>query len=207
MWRADNHDSRDILMRLPKMHKDLGEFLVLASGGVDSSTLLWLAAAQGLTPTALFVDYGQPAAAAESGALTIICNKLSVPFRRVTYKGTRFESGEIRGRNAHLLHIALMEFPSRSGVVALGIHAGTGYADCSPEFMDLMQCSYEFHTRGAVIPVAPFLHWTKQEVFRLASKLKVPLPLTYSCEAGNTQCERCRSCLDRRLIVPRSVVC
>ena len=207
MWCADNHGSRDIFVQLPKMREGIGEFLVLASGGADSSTLLWLAAAQGLAPTALFVDFGQPAAKAEGEALAKICGKLCVPWRRVVYRGTRFGSGEIRGRNAHLLHIALMEFSSRSGVVALGIHAGTGYADCSPEFMELMQRSYEFHASGAIVLEAPFLHWTKQEVLRLAVKLKVPLPLTYSCEAGNTQCERCRSCLDRRLFVAGSVVC
>ena len=31
-----------------------GTFLVLLSGGVDSSTLLWLSSKQGLEPTALF---------------------------------------------------------------------------------------------------------------------------------------------------------
>ena len=182
-------------------------FLILASGGVDSSTLLWLSVQQGLTPTALFVDYGQPAAKAEGEAVAKICSSLGTPWRRVRYKGTGFGAGEIRGRNAFLLHMALVEFPSNSGVVALGIHAGTGYADCSPEFMEVIERSYEFHTGGAITATAPFLHWTKRDVYQLASNLNVPLALTHSCEADNYACQRCRSCLDRRLSVPEPIEC
>ena len=182
-------------------------FLILASGGVDSSTLLWLSVQQGLTPTALFVDYGQPAAEAEGEAVAKICNSLGTPWRRVRYKGTGFRAGEIRGRNAFLLHMALVEFPSNSGVVALGIHAGTGYADCSPEFMEVIERSYEFHTGGAITATAPFLHWTKQDVYRLAGDLNIPIPQTHSCEASNLPCGQCRSCQDRSLLENGPVAC
>ena len=182
-------------------------YLVLASGGVDSSTILWLAAQQGLNPSALFLDYGQPAAGAEAEAVTRICRGLGVSLRRVQFVSTAFGAGEIRGRNAFLLHVALLEFPASSGVVALGIHAGTGYADCSPEFMEVIEHSYAFHTGGAITPVAPFLHWSKQDVYSVATKLDLPLAQTYSCEAANHPCGRCRSCLDRRLLVPGTMEC
>ena len=184
-----------------------GAFLILASGGVDSSTLLYLSVQQGLKPTALFVDFGQPAAEAESEAVANICGSLRIPWRVVRYKGAKFDAGEIRGRNAFLLHLALLEFPSSSGVVGLGIHAGTGYADCSPEFMDVIERSYVFHTGGAITATAPFLHWTKQDVYRLANELNVPLALTHSCEASDLPCRLCISCLDRRLLVPGHISC
>ena len=173
------------------------KILVLVSGGVDSSTLLWLCVEQGIEPKALFVDYGQAAAQSECEAVARVCEALHAPWRIVRYSGSNFGGGEIRGRNAFLLHTALMEFPSRSGVVAIGIHAGTGYDDCSPEFMDTMQRSYQLHTGGAVTIVAPFLHWTKNQVYSLATHLSVPLAQTYSCEAANSPCSRCRSCMDR----------
>lgn len=182
---------------LPERPDGEGAFLILASGGVDSSTLLWMATQQGLKPTALFFDYGQPAAEAECKAVAKICNALNAPWRRIRYSGSHFGVGEIRGRNAFLLHMALLEFPSSSGVVALGIHAGTGYADCSPEFMEVMKRSYEFHTGGEITTVAPFLHWNKQDVYRLAIKLKVPIEHTHSCEISNLPCRKCRSCVDR----------
>ena len=126
----------------------LETFIVMASGGIDSSTLLWLCFKQGIEPSGLFVDYGQAAAQSESLAVARLCSELKVPWRRVRYDGSRFGPGEIRGRNAYLLHTALMEFPTKTGVVALGIHAGTGYDDCSPDFIDAMQRSYEIHTRA-----------------------------------------------------------
>ena len=181
--------------------------LILASGGVDSSTLLWLLAEQGLAPAALFVNYGQAAADAESSAVARVCSAMGAPLRCVRYSGTTFGSGEIRGRNAYLLHTALIEFPASSGVVALGIHAGTGYADCSPEFLDVMQRSYDFHTGGEITIVAPFLNWTKQQVYALAGQLNVPLGQTYSCESASRPCGECRSCLDRSLLVEGSVAC
>ena len=189
-----------MLGQMPIGPEGQGAFLILASGGVDSSTLLWLSAKQGLKPTALFLDYGQPAAEAEGQAVARICSGLGVDWRHIRYAGSYFGPGEIRGRNAFLLHMALMEFPSSSGVVALGIHAGTGYSDCSPEFIDVMQLSYRFHTNGTITAAAPFLHWTKQDVYRLAAELDVPTAQTHSCEASNVPCGRCRSCLDRSLI-------
>ena len=175
-----------------------GTFLVLASGGVDSATLLWLCAEQDIEPTALFVDYGQAAAKSEAKAVTTLCSGLRVPWREVRYRGSKFGAGEIRGRNAFLLNTALMEFPTQSGVVAIGIHAGTGYDDCSPEFIDVMQRSYQLHTGGSITIAAPFLHWTKHQVFSLATHLNVPITQTYSCEAANSPCNKCRSCVDRR---------
>ena len=182
-------------------------FLVLASGGVDSSTLLWLSAEQGLRPRALFVDYGQAAAEAEKVAASNVCAGIGAPLRCVRHVGTEFGGGEIRGRNAYLLHTALMEFPTASGVVAMGIHAGTGYPDCSPEFLHIMQRSYEFHTRGAITIAAPFLHWPKQQVFALALQLKLPVAKTYSCESSPTPCGHCSSCLDRCAFEERATLC
>ena len=57
-----------MLLQFSEGPEERRAFLVLASGGVDSSTLLRLSVQQGLTPTALFVDYGQPAAEAEGEA-------------------------------------------------------------------------------------------------------------------------------------------
>ena len=177
-----------------------GSTLVLASGGIDSSTLLALSVQQGLEPVALFVDFGQPAAEAESNAIANICEELNVTWRCVRYSGSRFDAGEIRGRNAFLLHVALLEFPSDSGIVVLGIHAGTDYVDCSPEFMQIMGRSYRLQTGGTIVVVAPFLDWTKRDVYHYANKLGVPIAQTHSCESSNSPCGRCNSCKDRSLL-------
>lgn len=171
--------------------------LVLTSGGIDSSTLLALLHEQGFRPSGLFLDYGQASAKAEEVAVTTICSEYSVPLAVVRHRGTHFGTGEIRGRNAFLLQVALMEFAAISGTILIGIHAGTGYRDCTAEFVELMHRSFDFHTGGAISVCAPFVSWSKREVFDLAIHLGVPVARTHSCEAGSEPCGGCRSCLDR----------
>ena len=175
--------------------KDL--HLVLASGGLDSSTLISLAQNEGTELLALFVDYGQPARMAEESAITKLSKAMQFPLRKIRYQGREFKSGEIRGRNAFLLQLALMEFPAESGAVLLGVHSGNGYLDCSPEFMDLMKRSFEFHSGGTISVEAPFLQWTKSEVFKVGVEMGVPISVTYSCEAANSPCGNCDSCRAR----------
>ena len=177
-----------------------GLTVVLASGGLDSCTLMALAKQQGANPFALFVDYGQPAARAESKAVTRLTEVLNVPLHKVRYRGSRLTAGEIRGRNAFLLHVALMEFPAAAGVALIAVHAGTEYVDCSSDFIDLMQRSFDFHTGGTVTVAAPFVTWTKHDIYCVAESLKIPVSNTYSCEAGNYPCGTCKSCLDRQML-------
>lgn len=181
-----------------------GDAFVLASGGLDSSTVLALALAERIPVTALFVDYGQAARRAEQKAVRTVCDCLSVPLRSVRYQGTPFGAGEIRGRNAFLLHAALMEAPATVRMIMIGVHAGTGYPDCSPEFINLMQRSFDFHTAGTVAVSAPFVDLSKGDVHQLAIDLNVPIAVTHSCEAGDAPCGVCLSCLDRSALVPEA---
>ena len=174
--------------------------LVLASGGLDSSALLALAGAESATVDALFVDYGQASCGAEEAAVSQISSDLCHALHVVRYRGRSFGTGEIRGRNAFLLQTALLEFPWQSGTVMIGVHAGTGYRDCGPEFLELMVRSFDFHTGGVISLAAPFLTWTKSEIYSLALDLGVPVDKTHSCEAGSAPCGTCRSCLDRHAL-------
>lgn len=171
--------------------------LVLASGGLDSSTLLALSKKSDPNVTALFIDYGQAAAAAELEAIYSVSTTLALSAKIVRYQGRTFGAGEIRGRNAFLLHVALLELGLASGSVLIGIHAGTPYWDCSAEFVEVMQKTFDLHTKGRVRIGAPFIDWNKADIHALAIDLGVPIDRTYSCEAASTPCGNCNSCLDR----------
>ena len=178
--------------------------LVLLSGGIDSAAALVLALDSGSTASALFVNYGQAAAISEGRASAALAARYGVKHQTVCCSGQRFGAGEIRGRNAFLAHLALMTYPAETGVIVLGIHAGTGYRDCTFDFVDLIQRSYDFHAGGQIALAAPFINQAKGDVVNLAMKLGLPFELTYSCEAGNAPCGQCRSCRDREVCLDRA---
>lgn len=172
--------------------------LVLLSGGIDSATLLLHAQQTWPAVESLFIDYGQAAANAERAAARALAAEAGVRHSEASYVGPVFGVGEIRGRNAFLIHAALLTWPEQTGAIALGIHAHSVYCDCSPDFAALMQRSFDLHTGGAVQLSTPFITWSKGDVFSLALGLHVPLHLTYCCEASATApCGTCNSCRDR----------
>jgi 7-cyano-7-deazaguanine synthase len=180
------------------------EHLLLLSGGIDSATLLGFLIAHGRLTRCLHIDYGQRARGHERGAALAISEHYGVPIQLVSTSGIAVGGGEIRGRNAFLLHLALLVAPEAGGVVTFGIHAGSGYRDCEPAFVSLMQSSFDFHSSGTLTVAAPFVSMTKEEIYRLARSMEVPLNITYSCESGDSPCGQCPSCLDRESLLART---
>lgn len=173
---------------------------LLLSGGVDSALVARLLLDAGTVPITLFVDYGQPAARAEEQASAAIAKCFGLVRECVTVSGLRIPRwGEIAGRNDLL--IAATAAPGRD--IALGTHAGTGYADCSPEHRDAWQALLDVQHGGGVRILAPLLALTKPQVLALAANAAVPLQMTHSCEAGDAACGACRSCLDRAHLLAR----
>lgn len=170
--------------------------VVLLSGGIDSATALAMVKQGDGEASSVFIDFGQPAASAEAKSAQRISAHFEVPHREIRLIDHHFEPGEIRARNAWLLHTALL-LTENQGLVVIAIHAGTPYRDCSPAFIEVMRQSFDFHTDGTVGLSAPFLTHTKPEIFNLAVRLDVPIELTHSCEAGDVPCHKCLSCLDR----------
>ena len=172
--------------------------VVLLSGGIDSATLMRSLAASGIPIEALHIDYGQPALIREAQSATALAHDSGIQLSRVQIGGLSITGGtEIAGRNALLVIVGLMHLAGSPGVLYLGIHAGTGYADCSPAFIRLQQTVLDLYTKGTVQLSAPFRDATKADIWQLARDLGVPLSVTYSCELGYEQpCGQCRSCAD-----------
>ncbi|WP_436626165.1 7-cyano-7-deazaguanine synthase [Sorangium sp. So ce136] len=152
--------------------------------------------------SALFVDYGQPAAAQEHAAGNRVALHYEVPLVAVGCHGLgRVGAGYVRARNALLLQIALAAAPFDAGHIAIGLHAGTPYADCSPSFVVEMQRCFDIYCDGKIRVVAPFLDEDKPAIVAFCHDRGVPIDLTYSCERGTTPaCGACLSCLDRKAL-------
>lgn len=157
---------------------------------------------QGIVFRALHVDYGQPSALLEWQCVQDVAKQLSVAADQVRLAGKfDFRIGEIPGRNAALIFIALMHLQLSERLLCIGIHAGTSFFDCSLSFFLTTSRLVAEQTDSRVRLIAPLLNFTKSEIVSLAKQTAVPLSSTYSCQLGVREgCGACHSCLDRKAL-------
>jgi 7-cyano-7-deazaguanine synthase len=169
---------------------------VLLSGGVDSALVASLLLRDGWFVRALWVDYGQPPAPAERIASRALAAHYGLEWQETVVGGLTVPAeGEVPGRNDLLMAAAQACVPKRS--VAIGVHAGTSYPDCSREWLRAWQSLLDVQHGGVVALLAPLARLHKPEVLALALERQVPMQLTHSCERGSSPCGRCLSCRDR----------
>lgn len=110
-------------------------------------------------------------------------------------------------RNGLLLSIATAYadslFPDEEVEIYYGAHAddsaGQAYADCSPEFADVMTKAIYIGTYGKIHLKRPFIKMNKSQVVKTGLELGVPYELTWSCYEGkDKQCGTCGTCIDRK---------
>ena len=173
--------------------------LVLASGGIDSTACLFYYRELGHDVEALFVDYGHPANPAEYEYIDALCKRYKFPLGLLKLSGATIDSQwEIRGRNAFFIIAALMARPTFMGLLSLGIHGGSPYYDCGQKFVQLMENLITDYTKGTVQLDLPLMEMDKATIIHYCRLHKVPLELTYSCQAGKVPpCGSCPSCRDR----------
>jgi 7-cyano-7-deazaguanine synthase len=166
------------------METQAPEVLVLLSGGVDSFACADFYKSMGRPIELLHVTYGQAAGRPEHNAAARIAEFLGLPLSYLRLLDARSKgAGEIQGRNAFLVCTAAMEASASVRGIALGIHAGTTYPDCSPAFLECLNALNGL-TLPSVRVLAPFLEWSKADVFGYCEERRLPIDLTYSCERG-----------------------
>lgn len=177
--------------------------VILFSGGLDSAACAHYLRKNGHSVRGLFVDYGQRAAGREQIAAERLSKFLDVRLSTVRLTSEQsFGTGEIRGRNAFLIFSCmLLGDRHHAQEIALGIHSGTSYYDCSPAFVEGINRLVAEYSDGCTRVLAPFIQWKKQEIFQYAVNEGIPVEVSYSCEAGALPpCGVCLSCRDRRML-------
>lgn len=180
------------------MIKQKKSVFILASGGLDSTASINYYIDAGFKVETLFIDFGQLASQKELIALRKISKHYKIENSVLRVRGFKpFRHGLIQGRNLFLISSSLMFLRNEYGIIALGIHAGTNYIDCSGEFVEQVNHLLDMYTGGKLVLGTPFINFTKAEIFEYCKIKEVPMSLTYSCELGLKQpCNKCSSCKD-----------
>jgi 7-cyano-7-deazaguanine synthase len=187
------------------MHSSPSEAVVLLSGGIDSAACVAFLKPRTDNLRAIFLNYGQLSHEKEEEAASAVAAHFEIPLKILNCVGARLKNeGPIPARNACLIFLAMMETHMQSGIIALGVHSGTRYWDCGPEFAVGVQRVIDGYTDGKIRLSCPFLNWTKSDVWEFCKTTNVPIELTYSCERGRTQpCGGCDSCRDLEVLHAR----
>ena len=196
--------------------------VVLVSGGLDSATVLAMAAASGWRCHALSVDYGQRHRA-ELAAAANVARALGASEHRVArvtlgvFGGSALTDPTIPVPHAPSEGIPITYVPARNTVfLALALaHAEvvaadaiftganavdySGYPDCRPEFIAAFERLANLATKRAVeghpITVeAPIVRMTKAEIVRKGHALGVDYALTVSCYEADAEGRACGTC-------------
>jgi 7-cyano-7-deazaguanine synthase len=201
--------------------------VVLLSGGLDSSTILYYAISKGYSPYCLIFDYGQRHRRELHSAVLIAktakCRyklvKISLPWKGSSLidKEMRLPNKEpgnkkipntyVPGRNTIFLSFALSAAEALGAkAVFIGANAidYSGYPDCRPDYFKAFEAVIRRGTKagaqgGAIKIYTPLIRKTKAQIIRMGISLGVPFELTWSCYQGNKKpCGKCDSCYFRQ---------
>lgn len=201
--------------------------IVLCSGGLDSTTVLAMAANAPGKVLGIAFDYGQRHDA-ELEAAADVCDVYGV---KLEVLKAPMQSGDsvLMDHDAEMPHLTYEEIEEAEGVsptyvpfrngtflalaagyalahgydeLRVGVHAedarGWAYPDCTPEFIGAMANALYVGTYHKVRLVAPLQYLLKRDVVKLGLELSAPYDKTHSCYEGmRPACGRCPTCVSR----------
>lgn len=197
--------------------------VVVLSGGMDSTTLLYDVKSQGYETFAISFLYGQKhSKELESAKKT--CELLEIPHKIVDisffadlapsaltkdswsvpegyYTDENMKQTVVPNRNMVFLSLATSYAISlKAQKLFYGAHAGDHpiYPDCRKEFVEAVKKAIflcDYHT---VELEAPYIDLKKEDILRIGLKLGVDYSLTWSCyKGGDKACGKCGTCTER----------
>jgi 7-cyano-7-deazaguanine synthase len=199
--------------------------VLVYSGGLDSTVLLYHLRHEGHEVRTLSVDYGQrhrrELASAEAITTAIGVDHRVVDLRglgqllagraliaptedvpREEYSRENLEITTVPNRNMVLLSLAIAWAAEQHwDAVAFAAHAGSTmtYPDCRPEFAAAMNQAARLADWRPIAVLAPLVTWSKADIVCRGAELAVPFEATWSCYVGGEQpCGTCGTCRERQ---------
>lgn len=200
----------------------------LLSGGMDSSTLAYLAKREGYDILALHLNYGQKTEQKERRCAQTIAKLVgtvefvevdvgyfakfgtsSLTDKRIAVDDfdparAHLPNTYVPFRNANLLSMATSFAESRGAeAIFIGVQSldYSGYPDCRPQFIEAFQSVIDLGTKDTthIALITPFIRMTKTDILRLGFTLGVPYEHTWSCYRDERKaCGTCGSCHFRK---------
>jgi len=199
--------------------------VIILSGGMDSTTLLYKILQEKKEVYALSFNYGQKHKK-ELEYAKKTCQSLKISHKIIElnsltnaglfgqssltssetvpeghYAAENMKSTVVPNRNMIMLSMAVAYAISLDcGAVFYGAHAGDHaiYPDCRPIFVERMQLAAEVCHYFPVQIIAPYLHQNKGDIVAEGTKLGVNYAQTWTCyKGGEKACGKCGSCTER----------
>lgn len=196
--------------------------VVLLSGGLDSATVLALAAAQGFRCHALSVRYGQRHSV-ELDAAEVVAARLGAHEHRIMsvdlagIGGSALTDPKLAVPETPTTGIPITYVPARNTLflalalgwaevlsaedIFVGVNAVdySGYPDCRPQFIESFERLARLATKagvgGASFRVhAPLIQMSKAEIVRTGLGLGVDFAMTVSCYQADAAGRACGKC-------------
>ena len=199
--------------------------IVVYSGGMDSTTLLYHLRDAGHTVKAISVNYGQrhvrelkaarqicaaievEHVIADLSAINPLLGDNSLSGRSVEvpeghYAEESMKLTVVPNRNMIMLSVAIgWAISQQFDAVAYGAHSGDHaiYPDCRPEFAGAMDQAARLCDWREIELLRPLVHLDKGDIAQRGAELGVPFELTWTCyKGGEKHCGKCGACTERR---------
>ncbi len=198
--------------------------VLILSGGLDSTTMLYKMRSAGYHIHALTFNYAQRHKK-EIDCARNITGLLNIPHKVVDLtriSGLLGDSALLGGKEVPKCHYtedaARQTIVPNRNMIMLSIAAGYAeaheipevfyaahrndsaiYPDCRAEFVEAMIPAIRLATAWHPVELrAPFINMTKAEIVKLGIDLNVPYELTWSCYRGEEKpCGSCPTCIER----------
>ena len=197
--------------------------VVLLSGGMDSTTLVYWMKNLGREVLPIIFDYGQKHKR-EIEVAHATCIRLGLTYTIVNidvfsslapsaltrseieipeghYEAESMKLTVVPNRNMVFLAFATAyAIGIKAREVAYAAHSGDHaiYPDCRPAFIEAMKEAISLCDDGGVRLLTPFEVMSKEAILRMGLTLGVDYSLTWSCYKGGTKaCGKCGTCIER----------
>jgi 7-cyano-7-deazaguanine synthase len=200
--------------------------MVILSGGMDSTALLYGLKAEGEVEAVSF-DYGQrhkielnsalrlairagvthhiidlsDVGRAIAGKSALLAGAEDIPVPEGHYAEANMAITVVPNRNMIMASIAAgVAWARDCTLIALGVHAGDHavYPDCRPDFVDALDRTLFLATEERIGVIAPFIYMSKAQIVTYGEQYGVPWELTHTCYNGKRpHCGRCSTCVER----------